>query len=79
MAEFRRWLLEAKAQTMIGSYLDQAINYPLDHWTGLTRFLDDGRLEIDSNTVERALRPICLTRKVASLQATMADPIVGPA
>jgi transposase len=63
MAEFRQWLLETKSRTMKGSYLDQAINYALDHWTGLTRFLDDGRLEIDSNTVERALRPICLTRK----------------
>ena len=63
MAEFRRWLLEGKAQTMRGSYLQKAIDYALDHWTGLTRFLDDGRLEIDSNTVERAMRPVCLTRK----------------
>jgi transposase len=57
MAEFRRWLLEGKAQTMRGSYLQKAIDYAPDHWTGLSRFLDDGRLEIDSNTVERAMRP----------------------
>jgi hypothetical protein len=34
-------------------------------WKGLTRFLDDGRIEIDSNTVERSIRPIALTRKNA--------------
>jgi len=60
---FRQWLIETKAQIMKGSYLEGAIDYALDHWTGLTRFLDDGRVEIDSNTVERALRPLCLTRK----------------
>jgi transposase len=48
---------------MKGSYLEGAIDYALAHWTGLIRFLDDGRVEIDSNTVERALRPLCLTRK----------------
>ena len=32
---------------------------------GLTRFLDDGRIEIDSNIVERSIRPIALTRKNA--------------
>jgi transposase len=37
----------------------------LNHWEGLVRFLDDGRIEIDSNTVERAMRAIALTRKNA--------------
>ena len=32
---------------------------------GLVRFLDDGRIEIDSNTVERSIRPITLNRKNA--------------
>ena len=32
---------------------------------GLVRFLDDGRIEIDSNTVERSIRGVCLTRKNA--------------
>jgi len=32
---------------------------------GLTRFLDDGRLELDTNPVENAIRPVCLTRKNA--------------
>ena len=43
----------------------EAIRYGLNHWEGLTRFLDDGRIEMDTNAVERAMRPICLNRKNA--------------
>jgi hypothetical protein len=39
------------------------MNYGLNHWDGLIRFLDDGRIEIDSNTVERSIRPLALNRK----------------
>ena len=45
------------------SNLAQAVRYALSHWDGLTRFLDDGRIEIDSNAVERSIRPIALNRK----------------
>src|SRR5690606_28533903 len=45
--------------------LEEAIRYALARWEGLTRFLDDGRIEIDFNTVERAIRPIALNRKNA--------------
>ena len=45
--------------------LADAIRYVLARWEGLTRFLDDGTIEIDSNTVERSIRPIALTRKNA--------------
>ncbi len=40
-----------------------AIRYTLTHWAGLTAFLEDGRIEIDSNTVERTMRPIGLGRR----------------
>ena len=43
----------------------EAIRYALTRWEGLTRFLDDGRIEIDSNVVERSIRPIALNRKNA--------------
>ena len=43
----------------------KAMRYALRHWSGLTAFLDDGRIEMDSNTVERAIRPHTLTRKNA--------------
>jgi transposase len=45
--------------------LAEAIRYALARWQGLTRFLDDGRIEIDSNVVERSIRPIALNRKNA--------------
>ncbi|QRM27248.1 IS66 family transposase [Microvirga sp. VF16] len=47
------------------SKLAEAIRYALSRWDGLTRFVDDGRIEIDSNVVERAIRPLALTRKNA--------------
>jgi transposase len=45
--------------------LAPAIRYALNHWKGLVLFLDDGRLELDTNTVERAMRPVALGRKNA--------------
>jgi transposase len=39
------------------------IRYALTRWNALGRFLDDGRIELDTNTVERAIRPIALGRK----------------
>ena len=47
------------------STLAQAIRYALNHWKGLVLFVDDGRLELDTNTVERAMRPVALGRKNA--------------
>jgi transposase len=47
------------------SDLAKAMRYALRHWPGLVAFLDDGRIEMDSNTVERAIRPHTLTRKNA--------------
>ena len=43
--------------------LAESIRYALSRWEGLARFLDDGRIELDSNTVERAIRPLALNRK----------------
>lgn len=47
------------------SPIASAIRYGLSHWEGLTRFLDDGRMDLDSNIVERSMRPQALTRKNA--------------
>ena len=43
----------------------EAIRYALHHWDGLVRFVDDGRIELDTNIVERSIRPIVLNRKNA--------------
>lgn len=42
-----------------------AIRYGLNHWDGLVLYLEDGRIEMDTNAVERAMRPIKLTAKNA--------------
>lgn len=59
------WLREKLALVSQKSKLAEAIRYPLSRWPGLARFLDDGRVEIDSNVVERSIRPIALNRKNA--------------
>ena len=42
--------------------LAEAIGYTLNHWVALNRYLDDGRLEIDNNAIERAIRPVAQGR-----------------
>ena len=57
------WLTAQLARVSGKSALAEAIRYALRHWPGLVLFLEDGRVELDTNTVERALRPIALGRK----------------
>ncbi|WP_136621993.1 MULTISPECIES: IS66 family transposase [Mesorhizobium] len=60
---FHAWL-EAQLPHIPGrSTLAEAIRYALSRWDGLTRFLHDGRIELDTNPVERAIRPVALGRK----------------
>jgi transposase len=61
----RLWLEQRRAELPRKSPLAEAIGYPLNQWEGLTRFVDDGRIEIDSNTVERSMPAIALNRKNA--------------
>ena len=65
LAELEPWLRAKLALISQKSKLAEAIRYALSRWEGLTRFLDDGRIEIDSNTVERSIRPLALNRKNA--------------
>jgi transposase len=59
------WLQNHVGRVSAISDLGKAIRYALRHWPGLIVFLDDGRIEMDTNTVERAIRPITLNRKNA--------------
>ena len=59
------WFEASLAKVPKGGKLADALSYGLNHWDGLCRFLDDGRIEIDSNTVERSIRGLALTRKNA--------------
>src|SRR5260370_1212032 len=59
-----RWMIARwAARRRRRSPLAGAINYALNHWDGLTLFLDDGRVEVDTNTVERSMRPIAMGRR----------------
>src|SRR5271156_4605731 len=59
------WLREKLSLISQKTKLAEAIRYALSRWAGLGLFLEDGRVEIDNNTVERAIRPIALNRKNA--------------
>jgi transposase len=58
---FEQQLMRISGKSLIA----EAIRYGLNHWDGLVRFLDDGRIELDTNIVERGIRPIVLNRKNA--------------
>lgn len=57
------WLAARRDELSRKSELAKAIGYALTRWTALSRFLDDGRVEIDNNAAERAIRSIALGRK----------------
>lgn len=61
----KTWFEASLAKVSKGSKLAEGLAYGLNHWDGLCRYLDDGRIEIDSNTVERSIRGLALTRKNA--------------
>lgn len=65
VAAFENWLDAQRGRVSAKSRLGEALRYIAKHRSGLRRFLEDGRIEIDSNTVERAIRPIALNRKNA--------------
>ena len=73
VAALRPWFEKQLSMISSGSTLATDIRYALSHWEGPTRFLEDGRLELDTNPVENAIRPVALTRK----NALFAGHVVG--
>jgi transposase len=59
----RRWLDETLPQVPPTGATGKALNYLHNEWDKLVRYLDDGRLEIDNNAAENAIRPFVLGRK----------------
>jgi transposase len=59
------WLETQLARLPGSAPTAEKIRYALNHRAGLERFLDDGMLEMDNNTVERCIRPLVLSRKNA--------------
>jgi transposase len=68
------WLTELLGRLSGRSSLAQAIRYALNHWNGLIRFLDDGRFELDTNIVERAMRPVALGRNYPHVRIMCSSP-----
>lgn len=62
---FETWLTENRARFSAKSPLGEALKYISKYWEGLCLFLQDGRIELDNNSVERTIRPIALNRKNA--------------
>jgi transposase len=63
LAALQAWLAETRPKLSQKTDLAAAIRYTLSRFKALTRFVDDGRLEIDNNAAERAVRPLALGRK----------------
>ena len=63
MEKLYRWLIEIYPTVLPQSPLGKAFNYCIKIWSGLVRFLDDGRLEVDNNLTEQAIKPFVMARK----------------
>jgi transposase len=63
IAAMKPWLEDQLRRVPPRGGLADAIRYALARWPALSRFLDDGRIELDNNPVERAIRPVALGRK----------------
>jgi transposase len=60
---FKKWLDHHLTKTSEHGAIGKAIRYCLSHWVELNNYLKDGRIEIDNNLVENAIRPFALGRK----------------
>ena len=58
----RAWFISQRQRVPEGSATAKAIDYSLNRWEALTRYLDDGRLPADNNWIENRIRPIALGR-----------------
>jgi hypothetical protein len=63
IGELHQWLNKTLARLSRKSDTAAAIRYALSRWRALTRYLDDGQIEIDNSGAERALRAVALGRK----------------
>ena len=63
LKRIKEWLIKNKQEVLPKSSMGTAIDYTLNLWSRLIRYLEDGRLEIDNNRVENAIRPVAIGRK----------------
>ncbi len=63
LEQFRAWLDRIIVEMLPKSAVARAATYANNQWDALVRYIDDGRLSIDNNAAERALRPFAVGRK----------------
>ena len=61
--DLKRWMLENYKSVLPKSTIGQALHYSLERFDKLMRYTSDGKLEIDNNLVENAIRPVAIGRK----------------
>ena len=63
LVQLKKWMLENYKEVLPQSTIGQALHYSLQRWDKLMLYTTDGRLEIDNNLVENAIRPVAIGRK----------------
>jgi transposase len=71
----RQWLVQQRKAVPDGSATARAIDYSLNRWTALTRYIDDGNLPIDQNWVENQIRPIAIATPFCPCRAGCRGPL----
>ena len=72
LERLRSWLDDSLPKVLPGSTAGKALNYLHNEWDKLMHYLDDGRLEIDNNLAENAIRPFVVGRKNWLFSASVA-------
>jgi len=63
LRELEKWMKEQLPDVLPKSSIGQAIAYTLGLWSRLTRYIDNGQVEIDNNLIENSIRPVAIGRK----------------
>jgi len=70
--EFKAWIIATQPKIPGSTALGEALAYTAKHWNGLVRYAEDGRLEIDTNRTENAIRPFVIGRRAWLFSASQA-------
>jgi transposase len=70
LVQFKTWLDKSSLTVLPQSLLGKAINYALNQWAKFIRYIEDGRIDIDNNRSERAIKPFVIGRKAWLISQT---------
>lgn len=63
LKQFHQWLIKSQQQVPPKTVLGKAVNYTLEYWPELSRYIENGEWPIDNNPAENAIRPFVIGRK----------------